>query len=46
MTTDPSSDACADVLIDIVFVVNDIETEIEAPGRGPYPKSTEQIAKM
>lgn len=42
----PSSDACAEVLTDIMLVVNDIETAIEAPGRGPYPKSTEQIAKM
>jgi hypothetical protein len=42
----PSSDACAKVLTDIMIVVNELESEIETPGRGPYPKSTEQIAKM
>jgi hypothetical protein len=42
----PSSDACAEVLTDIMLVVNDIESEIDVPGRGPYPESTKQIAKM
>ncbi|NUV65622.1 hypothetical protein G6W57_00635 [Streptomyces sp. CAI-121] len=42
----PSSDACAEVLTDIMMVVNELESEIEAPGRGPYPESTKQIAKM
>ncbi|GGS42030.1 hypothetical protein F2B00_03310 [Streptomyces parvus] len=42
----PSSDACAEVLTDIMIVVNELEGEIEAPGRGPYRESTKQIAKM
>ncbi|MCQ1575349.1 hypothetical protein [Streptomyces parvus] len=42
----PSSDACAEVLTDIMMVVNELESEIEAPGRGPYRESTKQIAKM
>ncbi|MGW6578829.1 hypothetical protein ACWF76_05390 [Streptomyces globisporus] len=42
----PSSDACAEVLTDIMIVVNELESEIEAPGRGPYRESTKQIAKM
>ncbi|MGC5001170.1 hypothetical protein [Streptomyces sp. DT203] len=42
----PSSSSCATVLTDIMLVVHDIEDEIAEPGRGPYPESTAQIAKM
>ncbi|MFI2354638.1 hypothetical protein ACH5AG_08120 [Streptomyces anulatus] len=42
----PSSKACAEALTDIMIVVNELESEIETPGRGPYPESTKQIAKM
>lgn len=42
----PSSDACAEVLTDIMIVVNEVEREIDTPGRGPYRESTKQIAKM
>ncbi|WP_406145108.1 hypothetical protein [Streptomyces anulatus] len=42
----PSSKACAEALTEIMIVVNELESEIEAPGRGPYRESTKQIAKM
>lgn len=42
----PSSQACAAALTDIMIVVNEVEREIETPGRGPYRESTKQIAKM
>jgi hypothetical protein len=42
----PSSSSCATVLTDIMLVVHDIEDKIAEQGRGPYPESTAQIAKM